>query len=514
MDVIPNLDWYIGVSKKQGLSPRCPFASAYRCPRFYQSLSLLGRAGSTKIAQEEDNRLKQEWQKTDVWPITDEQATTIAGPMDEIKHFSRFCPEVIYDRFGFFATELHKFSDEIDMSVAHEKLRKEGALPDDWRWNWSHIEPMHYTECVLYSLLRAGKGKNKPNPIFPNIGLPDSISEEKISITLGDEFTAKDVEELIEHMYEHPEIKTFEFYSQRENPRLQKAIDEFKILSNTVEANYYRHPDCELSFIKIHKNSAESDWEKHLVATSPMYFKRVIALTDRQRKKMEIQKNLTIWDKITKHPVSITIALLGAIASIFGLFILFLPKNEDKITKDLHQYSKVQGNLENNSRINITPNNISNSSITVNQSNNVNVTQTQNVPQAANIGNKSANVTDRFKDALRSLDDINTFVYSSIDYEPQKYLSLLSRARNEIKTIKGSSGKTQDFVMKTYNCYHDAGELWKANSPSVLTSKGIVTLYREAEHQFAKETLPRLSQKWKECSKYLGNAHEYFEMEK
>ena len=519
MDILPNLNWYISVSKDQRLSPRCPFASVYRCPRFYQSLSLLGRAGSTEIAPEEDKRLKDEWQKTDVWPVTDEQATMIAGPKDEIKHFSRFCPEVIYDRFGFFATELHKFSDEIDMSAAHAKLRNEGALPDDWKWNWSRIDPLHYTECPLYSLLRAGKGKNTPKPIFPNIGMPDSISEEKISVTLGDEYTAKDVEDLIEHMYEHPEIKTFEFYSQRENSHLKKAIDEFKISSNTVEANYYRRPDCELAFMKIHKDSAESDWEKHLAATSPMYYKRVITLTDRQREKMEMQKNQTIWDKILKHPVVIILMVLGSIATIVATFYTvrqyYAPKSiGGKTTEALHQSNKMSGSSENNSSINIVQNNSSNNPINVNQSNNANVTQTQNVPQAANIGNKSANVTDRFKDALRSLDDIDAFVYSSIDYEPQKYLALLSRARNEIKTIKGSNGKTQDFIMKTYNCYHDAGEMWKANSPSVLVSKGVVTLYKEAEHQFTKETRPSLSLKWKECSKLLGNAHEYFQMEK
>lgn len=514
MDVPPNLEWYLSISKKQGLSPRCPFASVYRCPRFYQSLSLLGKAGSTKIDLEEDMRLMKEWQKTDVWPITDEQATIIAGPRDETKHFLRFCPEVVYDRFGLFVTELHKYSDEIDMSVAHEKLCKERALPDDWRWNWSYIEPMHYTECPLYSLLRAGKGENAPKPIFPDIGMPDSIRAERISVTEGDDYTASDVEELIEHMYEHPEIKAFEFYSQRENPYLKKAIDDYKIVSDTVEANYYKRPSHKLCFIKIYKNAEKSDWEKHLVATSPMYFKRVIALTDRQREKIEMKKNQTVWDKVIKHPMFIIIALLGSIASIVGLFMFFMPKSEDKTTKTLQQSNNIIGNLENNSQINIAPNSISNSSITLNQSNNINTNQTQTAGQTTNLGNKSGNVTNQLKDALKSLDEIEASIHYSIDYEPIKYLSLLSRARNEIKTIKGPSGETQDFIMKTYNCYHDAGEIWKANCPSVLVGKGVVTLYERAEYQFTKETLPSLGLKWQECAKLLENAYAYFEMEK
>jgi hypothetical protein len=46
----PNLEWYESVSEKKHLLPRCPFASVYRCPRYYQSISLLGEAGvSTRI---------------------------------------------------------------------------------------------------------------------------------------------------------------------------------------------------------------------------------------------------------------------------------------------------------------------------------------------------------------------------------------------------------------------------------------------------------------------------------
>jgi len=290
MAVQPNLDWYVSISKQHGLSPRCPFASVYRCPRFYQSLSLLGEAGSTKINPEEDGRLKEGWQRTDVWPITDEQATSISGPGDESKHFSHFCPEVLFDRFGLFTDELHKYADDIDASIIHKELSKEGALPDDWRWSWNFANPLHYTECALYSLLKAGKVKNAPIPTFPNIGIPDSITIQKVLAIEDDGYTAQDIEDLIIHMYEHPEIRTFEFYSQVGNPYLAKAINDYKISSDTVEAHYYKHPDHELDFIKIHKDSAESDWEKHLISTSPMYFKRVIALTDRQKRIMDEQQ--------------------------------------------------------------------------------------------------------------------------------------------------------------------------------------------------------------------------------
>ena len=76
------------------------------------------------------------WEKTDIWPTSAEQTTLVSVPGGDIRHFSRFCPEVSFERFGLFATDLHKYTDEIDVGNAHKVLRREEASPDDWRWNW------------------------------------------------------------------------------------------------------------------------------------------------------------------------------------------------------------------------------------------------------------------------------------------------------------------------------------------------------------------------------------------
>ena len=55
--IIPGLQWYLDQSAFKNISPRCQFATVQSCPRFYQSLSLLGNAGSTKIPQKEDKKL-------------------------------------------------------------------------------------------------------------------------------------------------------------------------------------------------------------------------------------------------------------------------------------------------------------------------------------------------------------------------------------------------------------------------------------------------------------------------
>jgi len=324
--VQPTISWYKGISALAGLIPRCPYASVLRCPRFYQSLSLLGEAGSTQIETFKDEWLKQEWQKSDLWPVTDEQATMIAGPADKTKHFGRFCPEVLFERFGLFACDASRYGDEIDVEIAHSELSERGTPPEDWRWQWSYVKPCHYTDCPLSSLIRDGKGRNHPIPTFPDLGPPDRLTIHQFRAIDGDSCDAADIDALIKDIYEHPEIKIWEFYSKGSNPPLNRAIEDGRIASDTVQAHYYKHSDHDLDFIKIPQKNAKSDWERHVVVTSPMYWKRVLTLTDRQRNKMEHAENQTFWDKCLRHPVFVVLAALGSIASIVGLVLWFWPK--------------------------------------------------------------------------------------------------------------------------------------------------------------------------------------------
>jgi len=150
---VPDLDWYKKISLDSALSPRCPFASVESCPRYYQSLSLMGEAGTTKIDPSEDKRLLNFWKKSDLWPKTGEQETSVSGPADQMNNFSNFCPEVAFEIFGYFASHLSRYSDEIDQGIAHKRLRNGNAVRNDWRWAWAALSPQHYTECSLYSVL-------------------------------------------------------------------------------------------------------------------------------------------------------------------------------------------------------------------------------------------------------------------------------------------------------------------------------------------------------------------------
>ncbi|HLB73550.1 MAG TPA: hypothetical protein VJJ98_05990 [Sedimentisphaerales bacterium] len=83
--------------------------------------------------------------------------------------FLNFCPEAAYDVFGLFASELVIYPDEIDAHAARAQLASEAASANDWRWEWSHITPLDYSECRLYSLL-----------VSTNAGGTDKIGAKKI----------------------------------------------------------------------------------------------------------------------------------------------------------------------------------------------------------------------------------------------------------------------------------------------------------------------------------------------
>ncbi len=153
MTEVPNREWYAKVSQDRGVPFRCPFATVEACPRYYQSLSLLGMAGSTKIPEAEDERLLKHWKLSDLWPRTDEQATGVFGEPGNLSIYSNFCPEVTFERFGYFASSLTKYGDEIDSGFAHEHLAKDGTPCDDPRWSWQSCDRQHFTECPIYAVL-------------------------------------------------------------------------------------------------------------------------------------------------------------------------------------------------------------------------------------------------------------------------------------------------------------------------------------------------------------------------
>lgn len=177
--VYPDLDWYEGKSKAAKVTLRCPYANVHRCPRYYHSLCLLGDANiSTKIESNKKMQLDQFWSTSDLIPVVAEHDTAISGADGKHSCFSNFCPEISYDIFGLFASNLSRYADETDEEVAHSRLTGEGAGSKDWRWVWSIVSPLHYLECKFYAQLIVHPVNSAPTR--EKAELP--IMEDKLSI--------------------------------------------------------------------------------------------------------------------------------------------------------------------------------------------------------------------------------------------------------------------------------------------------------------------------------------------
>ena len=150
----PDIDWCRKISFELVVPTRCPFSTVEKCPRYYQSLSLLSSAGHTAIFPKKEKMLQKKWEKSDLWPMIGEQATSVSGAPSGKKSFSNYCPEVSYDRFGLFASELCPYHDEIDHDHGIEFGAQERMPSGHWVFDWSYVSKMHYTDCPLYSPLK------------------------------------------------------------------------------------------------------------------------------------------------------------------------------------------------------------------------------------------------------------------------------------------------------------------------------------------------------------------------
>lgn len=180
------MDWNISRNDGESLAPRCPHANLHRCPRYYQSYALLGEFGiTTTLAPETDAMLLTKWKKTDLWPTLAEHSTSISGKKQS--QFSNFCPEVAFDTFGLFASSLCRYVDETDRESTENWLFGQGrAFAKDWRWEWESLNPMHYTECPLYSQLAVSQ-----------FIAPSSTKEEIVSMKPGAFGFSVDLKKLI-----------------------------------------------------------------------------------------------------------------------------------------------------------------------------------------------------------------------------------------------------------------------------------------------------------------------------
>ena len=146
--IIPDLEWYRNKSIQMDTPNSCPYANYYKCPRFFDSIDMLGDAGvitSINVKNKED--LDTFWERSGLSPIIAEDETSISNNNNT---FSNFCPEVSFKYFGYYAKFLAKYSDDTDKENGYRIAEKDN-LPNDFRYQWEYATACHFLDCSVYN---------------------------------------------------------------------------------------------------------------------------------------------------------------------------------------------------------------------------------------------------------------------------------------------------------------------------------------------------------------------------
>lgn len=148
---IPDSSWYRSKSSEKNAPFACPYANVHKCPRYYASICMLGKARMiTSISDEKTQELDNFWADSGLLPVIAEDDTGISGHEGRWKSFSNFCPEVTFTYFHYYASYLAKYVDEIDRDCRHRIAERE-KIPNDWRYEWGFLSACHFLECAVHN---------------------------------------------------------------------------------------------------------------------------------------------------------------------------------------------------------------------------------------------------------------------------------------------------------------------------------------------------------------------------
>lgn len=151
---IPDSSWYRSKSIEADAPLSCPYANVHKCPRYYESIYMLGKVGIiTSIGTSKKEELDVLWEESGLSPVISEDGTGIGWSDGKLSSISNFCPEVSFTYYHYYASFLARHADEIDKDCGYRIAERE-KIQNDWRYQWACVSACHFLDCSVYDQVK------------------------------------------------------------------------------------------------------------------------------------------------------------------------------------------------------------------------------------------------------------------------------------------------------------------------------------------------------------------------
>jgi hypothetical protein len=263
----PDIKWYKSISESKNLPPRCPFADADKCKCYDESFAVIN-CPPAKLSQK-----PADLSSTKFW-----KSPTVSHQDEKLAEYKNLCPEIAYESLGFFARNFNYYMDERDKEHRAMYLERESIPKGHWLHSCTSLEPLHYSDCRLFSTLKADhipqqKIENKTNE---NTAKPEANEKEFIP-------SKNDIKKLKDRIRKNNFINNRRSLHKWLNYRIDQAVNSGNISYTKGKKNIYilKTPGALIDHVdnlelndmialesKLKKELKEASSEKYLYAKS------------------------------------------------------------------------------------------------------------------------------------------------------------------------------------------------------------------------------------------------------
>lgn len=174
---VPDSSWYRAKSAEVDAPFSCPYANVHKCQRYYASIYMLGEVKMiTSVSDGKKAELDAFWAESNLMPVIAEEDTGISGYEGKSSSFSNFCPEVTFTYFGYYASFLARYADEIDRDSG-QRIAERESVKNDWRYEWAFVTACHFLDCGVYGQVDDFNSKG--------VGKFDQLAHSNIVVLIG-----------------------------------------------------------------------------------------------------------------------------------------------------------------------------------------------------------------------------------------------------------------------------------------------------------------------------------------